>query len=90
MQMKNDNGKFIFHYILNKLVGFEYTSNSGTKEYLYIRNIQGDITSIIDTEGNIICTYAYDGYGNQFVSSPNQMDSNHFHKFVFQFQIHHQ
>ena len=67
MQMKNDNGKFIFHYILNKLVGFEYTSTSGTKEYLYIRNIQGDITSIIDTEGNIICTYAYDGYGNHIV-----------------------
>ena len=69
--MKNDNGKFIFHYILNKLVGFEYTSNSGTKEYLYIRNIQGDITSIIDTEGNIICTYAYDGYGNHIVLDEN-------------------
>ena len=71
LQMKNDNGKFIFHYILNKLVGFEYTSSSGTKEYLYIRNIQGDITSIIDTEGNIICTYAYDGYGNHIVLDEN-------------------
>ena len=71
LQMKNDNGKFIFHYILNKLVGFEYTSTSGTKEYLYIRNIQGDITSIIDTEGNIICTYAYDGYGNHIVLDEN-------------------
>ena len=69
--MKNDNGKFIFHYILNKLVGFEYTNTSGTKEYLYIRNIQGDITSIIDTEGNIICTYAYDGYGNHIVLDEN-------------------
>ena len=69
--MKNDNGKFIFHYILNKLVGFEYTSTSGTKEYLYIRNIQGDITSIIDTEWNIICTYAYDGYGNHIVLDEN-------------------
>ena len=71
LQMKNDNGKFIFHYILNKLVGFEYTNTSGTKEYLYIRNIQGDITSIIDTEGNIICTYAYDGYGNHIVLDEN-------------------
>ena len=69
--MKNDNGKFIFHYILNKLVGFEYTNTSGTKEYLYIRNIQGDITSIIDTKGNIICTYAYDGYGNHIVLDEN-------------------
>ena len=66
-----NNRKFIFHYILNKLVGFEYTSSSGTKEYLYIRNIQCDITSIIDTEGNIICTYAYDGYGNHIVLDEN-------------------
>ena len=63
--------KFIFHYILNKLVGFTYTTSSGTKKYLYIRNIQGDITSIIDTEGNIICTYAYDGYGNHIVLDEN-------------------
>ena len=71
LQMKNDNGKFIFHYILNKLVGFEYTNTSSTREYLYIRNIQGDITSIIDVKGNIICTYAYDGYGNHIVLDEN-------------------
>ena len=66
-----NNRKFIFHYILNKLVGFEYTSSSGTKEYLYIKNIQCDITSIIDIEVNIICTYAYDGYGNHIVLDEN-------------------
>ena len=68
---QNNNGIIIYQYILNKLVGFEYTSTSGTKEYLYIRNIQGDITSIIDTKGNIICTYAYDGYGNHIVLDEN-------------------
>ena len=68
---QNNNGIIIYQYILNKLVGFEYTSTSGTREYLYIRNIQGDITSIIDVKGNIICTYAYDGYGNHIVLDEN-------------------
>ncbi len=68
---ENNNGIIIYQYILNKLVGFTYTTSSGTKKYLYIRNIQGDITSIIDTEGNIICTYAYDGYGNHIVLDEN-------------------
>ena len=53
--------------MLNKLVGFTYTTSSGTKKYLYIRNIQGDITSIIDSEGNKVCSYIYDGYGNHIV-----------------------
>ena len=64
---ENNNGIIIYQYILNKLIGFTYTTSSGTKEYLYIRNIQGDITSIIDSEGNKVCSYIYDGYGNHIV-----------------------
>ncbi len=69
---ENNNGIIIYQYILNKLVGFTYTTSSGTKKYLYIRNIQGDITSIIDSEGNKVCSYIYDGYGNHIVL--NQYD----------------
>lgn len=32
--------------------------------YLFIKNIQGDITGIMDEEGNILVTYAYDAWGN--------------------------
>ena len=71
----NNKGKIDFRYILNKLVGFDYTSSSGTKSYLYIRNILGDITSIIDSEGNIICSYIYDGFGNHIVlNQENKVD----------------
>ena len=69
---ENNNGIIIYQYILNKLIGFTYTTSSGTKKYLYIRNIQGDITSIIDSEGNKVCSYIYDGYGNHIVL--NQYD----------------
>ena len=73
--MSNNKGKINFRYILNKLVGFDYTSSSGTKSYLYIRNILGDITSIIDSEGNIICSYIYDGFGNHIaLNQENKVD----------------
>ena len=43
------------------LVGF----NDGTKTYLYTRNLQGDIVSIIDTAtGNTVAQYTYDSWGN--------------------------
>lgn len=32
--------------------------------YLFIKNIQGDITGIMDEEGNSLVTYAYDAWGN--------------------------
>ena len=66
----------LYQYILNKLVGFTYTTSSGTKKYLYIRNIQGDITSIIDSEGNKVCSYIYDGYGNHIVLNQDDKVEN--------------
>lgn len=75
LQMSNNKGTLIFRYVLNNLVGFDYTSSSGTKSYLYIRNILGDITSIIDSEGNIICSYIYDGFGNHIaLNQENKVD----------------
>ena len=52
---------------MNKLVGFNYNDNVVSKEYLYQRNIQGDIIGIYDDEGNQVGEYAYDGYGNQVI-----------------------
>ena len=52
---------------MNKLVGFHYNNHVVSKEYLYQRNIQGDILGIYDDEGNQVGEYAYDGYGNQVI-----------------------
>ena len=65
--MKRGDTTFIFRYVLNKLVGFNYNDNVTSKEYLYQRNIQGDIIGIYDDEGNQVGEYAYDGYGNQVI-----------------------
>ena len=67
LSMKRGDTTFTFRYVLNKLVGFHYNNHVVSKEYLYQRNIQGDILGIYDDEGNQVGEYAYDGYGNQVI-----------------------
>lgn len=68
LSMKQGSMSFIFRYNLNKLVGFNYNNGSSTKEYIYHRNIQGDILGIYDDEGNQVGGYAYDAYGHHVVT----------------------
>jgi len=57
-----NNVELIYRYVLNKLVGFCYNGI----EFIYERNILGDIIRIYNSEtGEIVGEYAYDGYGNQ-------------------------
>ena len=67
LSMKRGDTTFTFRYVLNKLVGFHYNDHVVSKEYLYQRNIQGDILGIYDDEGNQVGEYAYDGYGNPVI-----------------------
>ena len=56
-----------YHYVLNKLVGFTYNKDGETSNYIYRRNIQGDIIGIYDSLGNEVGEYAYDAYGKCYV-----------------------
>ncbi len=56
----NDGKTFYFHYAVDKLIGFKYNNN----EYIYRRNIQGDITHIYTKEGLLVAEYQYDAWGN--------------------------
>ena len=40
------------------------TSASSYKNYFFEKNLQGDIIAIYNAEGEKICTYAYDAWGN--------------------------
>ncbi len=60
--------EIIFTYSLNKLIGFIYTKDGISKEYIYIRNIQGDIKSICDNKGRIVASYEYNAYGNCIIT----------------------
>ena len=59
-EIKPTNKEVYYHYDeKEELVGFNYN----TKEYFYIRDITGNITNIIDSNGTIKVSYEYDAWG---------------------------
>ena len=47
------------------IIGFEYAENIGVMErYYYLKNVQGDITHIVDKNGNVMVEYKYDAWDN--------------------------
>jgi RHS repeat-associated protein len=50
------------------LSGIRHTASGTTADYLYRKNAQGDITHILDTDGNIVVQYTYDAWGNYVVT----------------------
>ena len=56
---------------MNKLVGFTYNKDNKASNYIYRRNIQGDIIGIYDSLGNEVGWYAYDAYGKCYVKYKN-------------------
>ena len=66
--IKQSNG-LEFFYDNTGVAGFIYQSNI----YIYRKNLLGDITDIIDNNGNIIVKYVYDAWGNH---TPSEEDKN--------------
>ena len=54
----------VFLYDESGMVGMEYTAGGTTKLYYFQRNLQGDVTAIYDTSGNMVARYLYDAWGN--------------------------
>ena len=79
--------KIIYEYDSNDSpISFVYESYDEEGEidykyrYYYLKNISGDIISIIDEDHNIICKYGYDSYGNCIVTYDTDgftAESNH-------------
>ena len=53
---------FYFFYNDSKYAPDGFVLN-GTDNYLYTKNLQGDITGIADSNGSIVTTYTYDAWG---------------------------
>jgi len=54
---------YIYDYD-GSLIGFKFYDTTGTTNYLYIKNLQGDITKIVEEDGTVVVEYYYDAYGN--------------------------
>lgn len=73
--MKVTNGdsirNILFTYANGYLLGFSVDD----VQYLYTRNIQGDVTGIYKADGTMVCRYYYDAYGTQkVVKADNNSD----------------
>lgn len=57
--------EMVFDYdAAGRICGFVYSQYGGVPSYYrYIRNIQGDVTHIINSSGTVVATYTYDTWG---------------------------
>ena len=62
---QNDGNKIYYHYGVDGIVGFTLKlSDTIIYDYIYKKNIQGDIIGIYDSNNALICKYIYDAWGN--------------------------
>lgn len=59
--LKKGSATVLFYYDSN---GQAYSMSVDDNTYFFVKNLQGDITKIIDENGNVKATYAYDAWGN--------------------------
>ncbi|XFA99363.1 RHS repeat-associated core domain-containing protein [Candidatus Izemoplasma sp. B36] len=61
----NPDYDIIYSYDVDgTLLGFSLDFGSIEEDYFYLTNLQGDITHIIDIDGDILVNYTYDAFGN--------------------------
>lgn len=72
---KQDNQMIEYIYDEQDLVGFQITTGSVTETYYYVKNLQKDITKIIDETGKEVVSYIYDAYGNIVSTKGSKRDT---------------
>ena len=72
---KQDNQMIEYIYDEQNLVGFQITTDSVTETYYYVKNLQKDITKIIDETGKEVVSYIYDAYGNIVSTKGSKKDT---------------
>ena len=72
---KQDNQMIEYIYDEQNLVGFQITTGSVIETYYYVKNLQKDITKIIDETGKEVVSYIYDAYGNIVSTKGSKKDT---------------
>ena len=71
-QKQGNNELHFFYDSKSSIVGF--TLNGGA--YTYLKNLQGDVIGVVDSNGNQVATYSYDAWGAITYSSGTMADIN--------------
>ena len=56
--------------------GVPYAFKHNGTLYYYITNLQGDVMSIVDEQGNVVASYEYDPYGNVISATGDLAETN--------------
>lgn len=56
-----------YFYGIDGLIGCTYNGN----QYVYRKNLQGDVIALIDSNGVVVVEYIYDAWGNHIVVDAN-------------------
>lgn len=59
LREKKGNDTIRYLYDQDGMIGMEYNGTS----YYYVRNLQGDVTKVIDGSGTVVVQYVYDTWG---------------------------
>ena len=67
----NESSKIVYLYDESGIVGMQYSNDTTatTNTYYFLRNLQGDVIAIYDTNGAEIASYSYDAWGNCTINS---------------------
>ena len=68
-QEGSETYEIVYLYDENSIIGMVYTNINGTNTYYFLRNLQGDVVAIYDTNGNKVVGYTYDAWGNCTIDS---------------------
>jgi len=69
-QTDSTNTLHFYYDSSSELIGFNYADN----DYFYVKNQKGDITDIVDADGNVVASYAYDPWGAVISVSGSNLD----------------
>lgn len=74
---EDSSQKLVYKYSDFGIIGFSLIKDSTTQDYYYRKNLQGDITAILDNKGNIVVKYVYSGWGNHKVYAIDDAGKSH-------------
>jgi RHS repeat-associated protein len=69
---KTGTDTLYFLYNGDEIIGFNHNSDT----YFYLKNLQNDVTGIVDSNGNVVASYSYDAWGKVLTSTGTLAEIN--------------
>lgn len=74
---KNETEKILIYlYGVAGVRGFTIRQNNSEITYYYQKNIMGDVTHIVESNGTVQAKYIYDAWGNHIVLNPDDTENS--------------